>query len=125
LKTINSPRQARHRKHAEKKGIYPPGVSGATISAAMETYFSKAFPAQMPAGHITGEASPGYMVYSEVPQRIKSQLPDVRILAVVRDPVTRAFSSYKYNYLRNLPPGQLPIPFGVMVREPPFSKPVF
>ena len=100
-------------------------MSGATLSAAMETYFSKAFPAQMPAGHITGEASPGYMVYSEVPQRIKSQLPDVRILAVVRDPVTRAFSSYKYNYLRNLPPGQLPIPFGVMVREPPFSWPVF
>ena len=59
------------------------------------------------------------MVYSEVPERIKSQLPAVRILAVVRDPVTRAFSSYKYNYLRNLPPGALPIPFGVMVREHP------
>ena len=73
-----------------------------------------------PDGHITGEASPGYMVYSEVPERIKSQLPAVRILAVVRDPVTRAFSSYKYNYLRNLPPGALPMPFGVMVRTTVF-----
>ena len=72
---------------------------------------------EQPDGHITGEASPGYMVYSEVPERIKSQLPAVQILAVVRDPVTRAFSSYKYNYLRNLQPGALPIPFGVMVRR--------
>lgn len=69
---------------------YPEGhASGAAIHTAMETYFSRGFPPTMPEGHITGEASPGYMVYSEVPERIKSQLPAVQILAVVRDPVTR------------------------------------
>ena len=73
---------------------YPEGhASGAAINTAMETYFSRGFPPTMPEGHITGEASPGYMVYSEVPERIKSQLPAVQILAVVRDPVTRYPSS--------------------------------
>ena len=40
----------------------------------------------------------------------------MRLLAVVRDPVERAFSSYKYNYLRHLPPGAPPISFEQLVR---------
>ena len=96
---------------------YPTGPRTAgSVRDALETYYSSGFPHELSRGQMTGEASPGYMVYSEVPGRIKSALPDVRILAAVRDPVSRAFSSYKYNYLRHLQPGVDPIPFGVMVR---------
>jgi hypothetical protein len=90
--------------------------AAAAAPAAVEAYYRGNFPATLAAGELTGEASPGYMVYSEVPQRIKAALPAVRLLAVVRDPVERAFSSYKYNYLRHLPPGAPPIPFEQLVR---------
>ena len=66
---------------------------------------------------MTGEASPGYMPYPTVVEAIakrlspasedngvdavkghvKSSLP--KIIAIVRDPITRAISSYKYNYI--------------------------
>lgn len=47
---------------------------------------------------MTGEASPGYMNYGEVPARVQHHLPDVRVIVMVRDPVERAYSSYWYNY---------------------------
>jgi len=40
-------------------------------------YLKKHFPAQLDSGHITGEASPGYLVYATVPARIQSSLPEV------------------------------------------------
>ena len=55
------------------------------------------FPARLEPGEMTGEASPGYVAYSEVPPRVFSKLPQARILVVVRDPASRAFSSYNYN----------------------------
>ena len=42
-----------------------------------------------------GEASPYYIYYYEkTPQRIYHYLPDVRLIAVLRNPVERAFSNY-------------------------------
>jgi hypothetical protein len=81
-----------------------------------ESYIRNSFPHTMQPKHVTGEASPGYMVYSEVPPRVRKELPEVRILLMARDPVERAWSGYKYNYLRALPPGAKPIPFGTLVR---------
>ncbi|KAL1470434.1 hypothetical protein MTO96_024316 [Rhipicephalus appendiculatus] len=43
---------------------------------------------------ITMEKTPSYFVTEEVPARIRSTLPDARLLVVVRDPVTRALSDY-------------------------------
>lgn len=81
-----------------------------------ESYIRNSFPHMLESQHVTGEASPGYMVYSEVPQRVKRDLPEVRILLMARDPVERAWSGYKYNYLRALKRGAEPIPFDTMVR---------
>ena len=50
-------------------------------------------------GEMTGEASPGYVAYSQVPGRVVRHLPSVRILCIVRDPAERAYSAYHYNYL--------------------------
>jgi len=45
---------------------------------------------------ITGEASPNYLFFPEVPQRIAGTLPDVKIIILLRDPVKRAYSHYNH-----------------------------
>ena len=49
--------------------------------------------------NVRGEASPLYLYFPGVPEQIKLHLPEVKLLAVLRDPVDRAYSSYlKYVY---------------------------
>ncbi len=45
---------------------------------------------------ITGEASPYYLFHPAVPGRVATTLPDVRCIAILRDPVGRAFSHYHH-----------------------------
>ena len=45
----------------------------------------------------TGEASPSYVFHPLVPQRIKEALPNVKLVLLLRDPVTRAYSHYQGN----------------------------
>jgi hypothetical protein len=44
-----------------------------------------------------GEKSPIYLTNQHAPLRIKALIPDVRLLAVLRNPVDRAFSHYLMN----------------------------
>jgi hypothetical protein len=46
------------------------------------------------------EASGYYMFHPHAPLRIAEALPDVRIVALVRDPVERAYSAYKHEFAR-------------------------
>ena len=46
------------------------------------------------------EASGYYMFHPHAPRRIVAQLPEVKIVAMVRDPVERAFSAYKHEFAR-------------------------
>ncbi len=43
---------------------------------------------------VTGEASPYYMFHPAVPGRVLETVPEVRIIALLRDPVSRAYSNY-------------------------------
>jgi hypothetical protein len=43
-----------------------------------------------------GEKSPAYLINPEAPHRIKELIPDVRLIAVLRNPVDRAFSHYQH-----------------------------
>jgi hypothetical protein len=52
------------------------------------------------AGQITGEASPYYLFHPYAAARIGRTLPEVRILVVLRDPVTRAWSHYNHEVAR-------------------------
>ena len=45
---------------------------------------------------VTGEASPYYMLHPHAPSRIKSLMPDVRLIVLVRNPVERAYSHYNH-----------------------------
>jgi hypothetical protein len=66
-------------------------------------WFRASFPV-IPDGMITGEASPYYMFHPMAPQWIARELPEVRLIAVLRDPVTRAHSHYRYNLRRGYEP---------------------
>ena len=43
----------------------------------------------------TGEASPYYLFHPLAAERLAMQLPDVRLIVILRDPVERAYSHYK------------------------------
>ncbi|HEY3248785.1 MAG TPA: sulfotransferase domain-containing protein [bacterium] len=45
---------------------------------------------------LTGEASPYYLFHPAVPARVQTVLPDVRLVALLRDPVDRAYSHYQW-----------------------------
>lgn len=45
---------------------------------------------------VTGEATPIYLFDPRVPDRVADLLPDVRLVAVLRDPVDRAWSHYHH-----------------------------
>ena len=49
---------------------------------------------------VTFEASGYYMFHPCAPERMARHLPEVRILAMLRDPVERAFSAYKHEFAR-------------------------
>jgi hypothetical protein len=46
---------------------------------------------------LTGEASPHYIQHPHVPERVFRLLPDVKLIALLRNPVDRAFSHYKHS----------------------------
>jgi hypothetical protein len=52
-------------------------------------------PAAGARGRMTGEASPYYLFHPAVPARVAEALPEVRLIAILRDPVARAYSQYQ------------------------------
>lgn len=49
---------------------------------------------------ITGESSGYYMHHPLAPHRIAADLPDVKLLVMLRDPLERAYSAYRHEYAR-------------------------
>lgn len=45
---------------------------------------------------LTGEATPYYLFHPLVPERLLAAFPDVRLIAMLRDPVARAISHYHH-----------------------------
>jgi hypothetical protein len=46
---------------------------------------------------ISGEATPYYLFHPQVPARIFKTAPDAKLIALLRDPVARAYSQYRHN----------------------------
>jgi len=44
---------------------------------------------------VTGEASPSYMLHPLVPMRAHAMLPDAKLIAILRNPVDRAYSHWR------------------------------
>lgn len=53
-------------------------------------------------GQIAGEATQTYLFDPEIPPRIAAELPHVKLVAILRDPVQRAYSEYRYGVARGL-----------------------
>ena len=49
-----------------------------------------------PSECITGEASPYYLAHPATPERVKSFRPDTKLIVMLRDPISRAFSHYNH-----------------------------
>ena len=66
--------------------------------------------AHFPASHewaggrrkVSGEASPYYMVHPLAPERVKAFDPDMKLIAVLRNPVERAWSHYHHEVRRRV-----------------------
>nr|MDJ0649638.1 sulfotransferase [Xenococcaceae cyanobacterium MO_188.B19] len=51
-----------------------------------------------------GEASSMYLYHPKTPKRIKSYVPDVKMITILRDPVERAYSHFLMNVKNGLEP---------------------
>jgi hypothetical protein len=60
-----------------------------------ERWYRGQFPLRS-AGRLVGEASPSYLFHPLAPERVRSLLPDARLIALLRDPVERAYSQYQH-----------------------------
>ncbi|SRR6266545_871190 len=60
------------------------------------SWYWSVFPLDPGDSTITGEASPYYLFHPLAPRRIAAALPNTRLIAVLRDPVDRAWSHYQY-----------------------------
>ena len=45
---------------------------------------------------LVGEASPSYLFHPLAPERVRALVPEARLVALVRDPVARAYSHYQH-----------------------------
>ena len=64
-----------------------------------EALFAKA-----PAGTLRGESTPFYLWDSASHRRIRALIPDVKMIAVIRDPIDRAYSNWTHLWCDGLEP---------------------
>ena len=57
-----------------------------------------------PATSVRGESTPFYLWHRAAQRRISEQLPDARLIAVVRDPIDRAYSNWMHLWSDGLEP---------------------
>ncbi len=65
-------------------------------SWTLENYLEQ-FP-EKPPGFITGEATPFYLRHKHAPKWVASDFPDIKLIAVLRNPVERAYSHYQQRF---------------------------
>ncbi len=72
-------------------------------SVRSENKYLKLF-ARAASDQLTGEASPSYLWHDDAAQRIYRKQPEAKIIAILREPVARAFSQYQMDLADGLPP---------------------
>jgi hypothetical protein len=60
---------------------------------AIEKYYSQRLHGRT---FLTGEASPSYLFYPHAPRRVAKALPQVKLIVMLRNPVSRAYSQYNH-----------------------------
>ncbi|MEC7520528.1 MAG: sulfotransferase [Myxococcota bacterium] len=96
-----------HRHLAAHPDIYMPGAkeleffsSDERFERGLDWYLDTYFEAGRSAA-VRGEASTHYMMrVPEVPERIHDTLPDVKLIAILRNPIERAYSHFRMSVMR-------------------------
>lgn len=83
-------------------GLSGDGAAYAKGPAWYRAHFPLALPGQR--RWLTGEASPLYLFHPAAPARIREAVPDVRMIVLLRDPVTRAISHYHHEVRKGREP---------------------
>ncbi len=65
-------------------------------------FYRAHFPLNKSARYKTGEASPSYLFFPNTAQRIKKFSPNIKLVVILRDPVERAYSHFKFS-MRKVP----------------------
>jgi hypothetical protein len=55
-------------------------------------------------GFATGEASPSYLYYPHAPKRARAVVPAAKLIAILRNPVDRAYSQYRHKVRKGIEP---------------------
>ena len=63
-----------------------------------ERWYRTNFPVRAPGqSWLAGESTPYYLLHPSAPARVAEQLPEVRLIALVRHPVDRAYSHFQHS----------------------------
>lgn len=60
-----------------------------------EAWYRGQFPLRA-SGRLVGEASPSYLFHPLAPERARALVPEAKLVALLRDPVERAYSQYQH-----------------------------
>jgi Sulfotransferase family len=71
-----------------------PGDGETTMTSSLEEY--EALFAEAGAAIARGEASPAYLYDAETPAKIAQLIPDAKLIAILRNPIERAYSNFLY-----------------------------
>ena len=74
-----------------------------------EKWYRSHFPIKkkMPANSLTFEASVDYLSSSEAPERLKNLLPNIKVIALLRNPTERAISHYFHSIKKGWKQGKI------------------
>jgi len=61
-----------------------------------EAWYRGNFPNALRTRGLVGEASPSYLFHPLAPERVAALVPEAKLIALVRNPVDRAFSQYQH-----------------------------
>jgi len=84
------------------------------MTELLKTYQEDSFPMEFIRDNpslLSFEKTPAYIFSAKVAERIQSLIPWTKLIAVLRNPIDRAFSNYKMACLRNRPCKQMNITF--------------
>lgn len=79
---------------AKESPLFTQEVTPAEIDTFLETNYRQA------KSRIKGKATPQYMCDEKIPARLYEHNPELKLIAVLRDPIERAWSQYRMNLRR-------------------------
>jgi hypothetical protein len=73
-------------------------------------------------GRLWGKATPQYMCDSSIAERIRACMPDVKLVAILRDPIERTWSHYQMGRRREMEPRAFDTAIAELLREDALRK---